>query len=101
MPKFGTEVSHELGREEAQKRLQSFTENVRGRYESQVSEMVEVWDEEGNLQFAFKVMGLKIEGNLIVEEYSASVVGNLPFAAVAFRGAVEQEIRNQLLRALD
>lgn len=100
MPKFGAEVPHELGREEAQKRLQDFAENVRTLYQGQVSELVETWDDEGNLQFAFSVLGLKIDGNLVVEENSASVVGTLPFAAIVFKGKVEQEIRNQLERAL-
>jgi len=100
MPKFGAEVTHELGREEAQKRLQSFAQDVRTLYQGQVTEMVETWDEQGNLQFAFSVFGLKIDGNLVVEEYSATVVGNLPFAAVVFKSKVEQEIRNQLERAL-
>ena len=100
MPKFATEVSHALGVDEARKRLRSFAEQVRNSYQGQVDEMQEDWDDNGNLQFAFSVMGMKIDGSLEIGESTARVNGNLPFAAALFRGKVEQEIKSNLEQAL-
>jgi hypothetical protein len=100
MPKFSTSVSHDLGREEALRRLKSFTDSIRAAYAEHLSEMEENWDDNGNLQFAFSAMGLKIDGLLIIEAELAMVDGQIPFAAVPFRGRIESEIKQQLEIAL-
>ncbi len=100
MPGFKADVEHNLGKDIALQRLKSFSEEVRAKYGSQISEMEESWDEKGNLKFGFKALGLKINGELVVDDQGARIHGQLPFAAVAFRGTIEQEITAALKNAL-
>lgn len=100
MPGFKANYEHNLGKELALEKLKSFSEEVRSKYGSQVSNMEENWDDEGNLQFGFTALGLKISGYLAVDERHAIIDGTLPFAAVAFRGKIEQEITVALRNAL-
>ncbi|MEC9091897.1 MAG: polyhydroxyalkanoic acid system family protein [Planctomycetota bacterium] len=100
MPGFKANVEHRLGKDVALQRLKSFSEEVRAKYGSQISEMQENWDEQGNLKFGFKAMGLTISGELVVDDQEARINGQLPFAAVAFRGTIEQEITAALKNAL-
>ena len=100
MPSFGAEVDHDLGREEATKRLKGFSDALRARYQDQVKNLEETWNDDGSLSFSFKTMGLKIGGDIHVDDSKVKLNGSLPFAAVAFKGKIESEIRNQLKRAL-
>ncbi|MDB4755809.1 MAG: polyhydroxyalkanoic acid system family protein [Pirellulaceae bacterium] len=100
MPGFKADFVHNLGKPEAVERLRSFSEQVRQRYGSQISEMEENWDDQGNLSFGFKAMGLAISGNLLIDDAAAKVEGQIPFAAIAFRGRIESEITAALKSAL-
>lgn len=100
MPGFKANFEHNLGKENALNRLKSFSDEVRAKYGSQVSDMEEEWDDDGNLQFAFKAMGLKISGLLSVDDQDAKIDGTIPFAAVVFRGRIEKEITAALEKAL-
>ncbi|MEE2640010.1 MAG: polyhydroxyalkanoic acid system family protein [Planctomycetota bacterium] len=101
MPSFKANFEHNRGKEEALTRLKSFSEEVRSKYGSQVSEMEETWDDDGNLHFGFTALGLKISGQLSIDDQNARIDGQLPFAAVAFRGKIEQEITAALANAFE
>lgn len=100
MPSFKANFEHKLGKDVALQRLRSFSEEVRAKYGSQISEMEEKWDDQGNLKFGFTALGLKISGELAVDDQNAQINGQLPFAAIAFRGKIEQEITAALENAL-
>lgn len=100
MPGFKANYEHNLGKDAALEKLKSFSEEVRSKYGSQISDMEENWDDEGNLQFGFKALGLKISGNLSVSETNAEIDGTIPFAAIAFKGRIEKEITAALENAL-
>jgi hypothetical protein len=99
MPKFSTEVPHQLGTEEATERLKSFLEQVRERYQDQVKNLSGDWDN-NVLTFSLTTYGFKIDGTLTVEEQLARLSGNLPVAASFFRGKIEESIAGELQRAL-
>lgn len=99
MPSFGTEVSHTLGRDEAVSRLARFIDAVRNKFEDQVSQLDSGW-EENTLRFSMTTYGMKISGTLVVEETLARLRGEIPFAALPFRGKIEQSIASELERAL-
>ena len=99
MPAFNAEVPHQLGQEEAVSRLKGFVERVQEHYKDQVSEMSGEWTD-NTLDFALKTYGFKISGKLQVEEDRARLDGQLPFAAVAFKGKIQQSIAKELERAL-
>lgn len=99
MPSFSTEVPHQLGREEAIGRLKNFLDQVAEKYKDQVSQLDGEWTE-NVLDFSLTTYGFKITGKLTVEDDVARMDGQLPFAAVAFRGKIEQSIGAELKKAL-
>ena len=99
MPGFRTEVPHSLGKEQATEKLKKFLEHVAERYKDQVSSIDGSW-EDNKLNFSLTTFGLTIGGDLTVEEEVATLEGQLPFAAMAFKGKIEQGIRAELEKAL-
>ena len=99
MPTFSTEVPHQLGTEQATTRLKQFVEQVREQYKDFVTDLQGNWTD-NLLTFSFKTYGFKIAGTLTVDETAARLAGNLPFAALAFRGKIEQSIAGELRREL-
>ena len=100
MPSFNTEVSHSLGKEKAKQRLESFLDRAAQVYKDQVSELRGEWSGD-TLNFHMTTYGFTISGDLAVEEESVKMQGQLPFAAVAFRGKIEKSFAKELQRALN
>jgi hypothetical protein len=92
-------VTHDLGREAALSRVQSFLDQVRHNYGDDVSDVRGQWSE-NSLEFAFAARGLAVSGTLLVEECTVHVSGPLPLAAMFFRGRIEQQIRQELEKLL-
>lgn len=80
-------------------RLKQFLVDVQERYKNQVSQVDGSWDD-NKLNFSLTTFGFKITGDITVEDEAAVVQGQLPFAAVAFRGKIEQDIKRALEKAL-
>ena len=99
MPTFSTEVPHQLGAEQATERLKQFVEQVREQYKEFVTDLQGSWAD-NLLTFSFRAYGFKIDGTLTVDERAARLAGTLPFAAVVFRGKIEQTIAGELRREL-
>ncbi len=100
MPTFKVTVPHGGDVQSRAELLKSFSEKVRESSVVAVSEIYEEWDSQGNLIFSFKAMGLKISGRLENREEEVHVTGNLPFAALPFRGAIEKEVAAKIREAL-
>ena len=104
LPKFNVVVDHKLEREHAVAKLRGFSESIREQSPVELSDVEESWDQEGNLQFAFKALGLAISGTLQTDDDQIVVTGNMPLAAAMFRGAHRDSdrgsntIRHQLIR---
>ena len=99
MPSFGVEVPHSLGQEAAIERLKNFLDRIVEHYKDQVSKLDGEWND-NVLAFHLKTFGMTLTGNLTVEDDVARVDGQLPFAAVAFRGKIQDSIREELEREL-
>ena len=99
MPKINLEVPHQLTAENAKERLQRFGEMLEQQYQDQVKDMEQTWDGD-TLAFGFKTLGVKIQGKLVVEEQRVVVDGELPFAAMMFKGKIESEIQKQIEKIL-
>ena len=99
MPSLKMAVPHQLSQEEAMSRIQRFMERVRERYKDHVSDTEESWA--GNLfNFGFKTHGMNVKGNMAVEPSEVKIDGQIPFAAMMFKGKIEQTIRDELTRLL-
>jgi len=99
MPSFSVSVQHDLGQPAARQRVEAFLDTVLRDYAQSISNVDGQWTE-NQLAFRFVTSGLKISGMLVVEESLVAVSGPLPLAAVLFRGRIEQQIRDELLRLL-
>lgn len=97
MPKFRVAVDHAQDRHQIVERLQSFADEVRSNAPTEVRDVREEWDDQGNLNFSFVAMGFKVDGSVVTCSERVTVSGQLPFAALPFRGKIEQTIREQLL----
>ena len=99
MPRFAIETPHQLGQDEAVARVKGLLERVKEKYQAQVSDLEETWD--GNvLSFRFKTYGFKIGGKLTAEPTGVKIDGDLPIAAMMFKGRIEQTIRDELVKRL-
>lgn len=101
MPRFETAVNHALGREEAIRKLQGFSDKIRETYREQVTDVQENWSDEGTLEFSFVALGMEISGRAIINDEEVAVDGTLPFAASLFRGQIEKQIQEKLVESLE
>lgn len=101
MPKFNVNVPLEIDRTEAVSKLKTFMEAARKDSPVELTDVEENWDEDGNLNFAFSAMGFRIAGNMVTEGEQVSVKGDLPFAALPFRGALETQLATKIREAIE
>ena len=99
MPRFSVQVDHQLDQSEAVSRLQALLEKIRARYQDQVSNLEESWTD-NILDFKFTSYGFKVKGLLTAGESNVKIDGDLPFAAMMFKGRIEQTIRDELVKRL-
>ena len=99
MPKLTIGIPHTLGQEAATERLKGILEKMKERYQSQISDLAESW--QGNvLSYGFKTFGIAIKGTMDVQPTEVKVDADLPFAAMMFKGRIEQELKTTLARWL-
>ena len=99
MPKSSFSIPHTLPADEAKGRLEKFADALRSKFQDQVSDLDNSWEGD-TLTFGFKTFGIKIKGNIEVRESELAVDYELPFAAMAFKGKIESEMREQLGRLI-
>jgi len=97
MPKFGVTVPHQLTKDEARSRLERFIEVLQTKFEGKVSDLQQSWDGD-TLNFGFKTFGIQLKGGIAVNDNELQLDGDLPFAAMMFRGKIESDIKEQLER---
>jgi hypothetical protein len=99
MPKVSLTVPHELGQDEARDRIQHLLADVREKYGKQVSDIREEWN--GNsCDLAWKSMGMGMSATIQINPSDVSVDGNMPMAFMAFKGKMEQLVRERVTQAL-
>ena len=96
MAKFNIEIQHQLERDVVVTKLRSFSDEMRERVMVQVSEVTEEWDDQGNLNFSFRAMGFTVSGQMVTCEKQVTVFGDLPFAALPFRGAIQSQVEQKI-----
>jgi putative polyhydroxyalkanoate system protein len=97
MPKFGVRVPHTLAKDEARKRLERFIELLTEKSGGQVSDLQQSWEGD-TLKFHFKTYGIAIDGGITIGDNELNLAGDIPFAAMMFKGKIESQIREQLER---
>jgi len=99
MPSFNVEVPHSLGQDAAKTRMESFLETMEKKYKDQISDMDGSWSD-NILNFSFNTFGIKIDGKMTVGEDTVQMDGELPFAAMMFKGKIASGIQEALEKAL-
>lgn len=99
MPKLSVTVPHTLGQDAATERLHGILEKMKERYQDKISDLHEDW-QANVLHFSFKTFGFAVKGTMQVEPSDVKVDGDLPFAAMMFKGKIEQELKSTLSRWL-
>ena len=95
MPKFGVRVPHTLTKDEARSRLERFVEMIEQKYADKVSDLRQSWEGD-TLKFHFKSYGVALDGGITVADNELNLAGEMPFAAMMFKGKIESEIRDSL-----
>ena len=99
MPKIEINIPHELSQAEALTRIQNFLPELKAQHSDRIKDLEEKWN--GNTgEFKFKVSGFKVSGTLQVGEDSVLINGELPFAALLFKGQIENSIREKAMELL-
>jgi putative polyhydroxyalkanoate system protein len=95
MPKFGLTVPHQLTKDEARSRLERLIEAIENKFK--VSDLEKSWDGD-TLNFSAKTFGIQLKGGIAVTENELKLDGELPFAAMMFKGKIESDFKEQLER---
>jgi hypothetical protein len=90
---------HGLGRETALERLRARLAKLKERHGEKVSNLRESWSD-NILDFGFSTYGFAVQGKITVEENAVNLDSQIPFAAMMFKGKIEQELRDQMTRVL-
>jgi len=99
MPGMKISVPHKLSQEEAAGRMKNLIKQVQAQFASQIKNMEESWSGPiGN--FAFDVMGMNIKGTLTVLPHEVNMEGQIPFAAMPFKGKIETAVRDKITQLL-
>jgi Putative polyhydroxyalkanoic acid system protein (PHA_gran_rgn) len=99
MPKLSIAVPHSLSQQEATERLKGLLAKVMEKYKSQMSNVEEQWNDNA-LAFGFSTYGFPIKGTVDVGASEVTLDGDLPFAAMMFKGKIEQGVRDELEKVL-
>ena len=100
MAKFNVAVDHDKSREQVVEKLRGFADLMKEKMPAQVSEVSEEWDGDGNLLFSFKASGFSVSGKMVTSENQVTVSGDLPFAALPFRGMLETTVADKIREAI-
>jgi putative polyhydroxyalkanoate system protein len=99
MPSLSITIPHSLSAEEATARLKSLFDKLKQQHQDKMSNLEEKWD--GNrLEYGFSTFGFNIKGDMNVEPNEIRVNGSLPFAAMMFKGKIEESVRHELEKVL-
>jgi Putative polyhydroxyalkanoic acid system protein (PHA_gran_rgn) len=99
MPSLKLAFPHQLGQPEAVARLKNLLTRVKEKYQDQVSDLKESWNE-NTLTFGFSTYGFKVTGDVVVEPSEVRLDGQIPFAAMMFKGKIENALRDAMEKEL-
>jgi hypothetical protein len=99
MPRLTLEVTHALGLDEALARLKKKLAAAMAEHQSRLSDFSEEW-RDNTLLFAFRAMGMAVNGSVAVEPQLVRVDAQLPMAAAFFKGAIEDRLRHEVGQVL-
>lgn len=95
MAKISLTVTHDLGREEALRRLQNESDMLKRTFGDSVSDLQENWGE-ATLDFSLVAYGMTVSGDVLVDITEVVTNIKLPMAALMFKSTIEKRIRERM-----
>ena len=99
MPRVSFSVPHSLAHPDALERMKQKALAVVQQYAGQVRDLKQQWNE-SVLSFSFAAMGMGIKGAVAVEPSTVTFTADVPLLAMAFRGTLERQVRDEVNRLL-
>jgi putative polyhydroxyalkanoic acid system protein len=93
VPKLTVVVPHQLTQDQALARIKGLIDRLRQRHGDQVTDLQEQWNGYTGT-FSGKSRGMQLAGMIAVRPHDIEVSGQLPLLASAFKGQIEQRIRD-------
>ena len=87
-------VLYNLDKAEAIKRIKNLLVELQTEYKGQISDVQSSWSN-SQANYSFKMNGLKINGTIFVSAIDVVIDGKLPFIAMAFKGQIENVIKQK------
>lgn len=84
-------VRHNLGLEQAKKRLQNLADEMKKKYGDQLKNYSEQWHD-NIVDVAFKVMGFNIKGKMEISDDKVVMQGKVPMMLKTFEAQVRDQI---------
>lgn len=103
MPKFSTSVPHSFGVAKAKESLKSYMEKAKEMSPDKFSSLQTdwaKWDTDNQVGFAISISGINIKGLMNVTDDKIAVDGDIPFAAMMFKGKIEQGFRDMVEKVI-
>lgn len=100
MPAMNISVSHQLGREEATRRLKLKHAEIKANQTYTVTDLTETWTSPDSMDFAFRVFGFSLTGSVASLENAVDIAVDLPVAAMPLKGTIESQVRKELAQVL-
>ncbi len=92
MPKLNLSVPHCLSQAEATTRIKSLLHDVKAQHADKFTNLQEDWTAHAG-KFSCSVMGLPVSGILAISPSHVEITGELPLAALLFKGKLESMIK--------
>lgn len=87
-------VPHELGKDEALRRIKAILGKAQGDGGGRLSDVQETWTGDGG-SYSFKVAGFKVSGSIEVRDTDVEIDVNYPLAARPFKETIETTLRDR------
>ena len=94
MPKMSIVVPHRLSPDEALGRIKGLLADLKTQHQGQFSDLKEQWSDHRG-EFSAKAMGFNVSGWVEVRPTEVTLEGDLPFAAMPFKGRIESLVRER------
>src|SRR5665647_1363482 len=99
MPKIELNIPHNLTQSEALTRIQNFLPELMAQYPDKIKDLEKSWNDFSGV-FRFKISGFKVSLSIDIEESAVVIKGDIPFAALLFKGQIEETIRAKAMELL-
>jgi hypothetical protein len=99
MPQFNVSVPHHTTKEQATEKVKFLLDKIGQKYANQIKDLEQEFEGD-KLNFSFKTLGIKVSGEGTVDDENVNIKGNLPLAAMMFKGKIESDLREELKRMM-